>query len=135
LLFALVVPTFCVSADAATDFTAAGVRGLLNSLAAVDATRAEVCSFTVFLAVIYYLFQFAESKNGDPGLPISVRERSDKQLHLSWMRAPVLAYRLPPSETEPGVCVHKDASPLTVGHSQLLMKIEGVLICLHTANW
>ena len=52
LLFALVVPAFCVNADAATDFTAAGVRGLLNSLAAVDATRAEVCSFTVFLVVI-----------------------------------------------------------------------------------
>jgi len=38
-----------VSADAATDFTEAGVLGLLNSLDAVDATRAEVCSFDGFL--------------------------------------------------------------------------------------
>ena len=78
LLFALVVPTFCVSADAATDFTAAGVRGLLNSLAAVDATRAEVCSFTVFLAVIYYLFQFAESKKRRSGLA-DLRQRKIRQ--------------------------------------------------------
>ena len=47
-LVLLVLP-FWVNADAATDFTAAGVRGLLNSLAAVDATRAEVCSLEVFL--------------------------------------------------------------------------------------
>ena len=136
LLLALVVPTFCVNADAATDFTAAGVRGLLNSLAAVDATRAEVCSLAVFLAVIFLpFFSSRKVENGNQGVPISVRERSDKQLHLSWMRAPVLTYRLPSSETEPGVCVHKDASPLTVGHGQLLIEIEGLLICLHTANW
>ena len=44
----LLGPAFWVSAEAATDFTAAGVRGLLNSLAAVEATRAEVCSFVGF---------------------------------------------------------------------------------------
>ena len=49
LRFALLAATFCVNAEAATDFTAGGVLGLLNSLAAVEATRAEVCSFTVFL--------------------------------------------------------------------------------------
>jgi hypothetical protein len=47
--FALLGLAFWVSADAATDLTDAGVRGLLNSLAAVDATRAEVCSFVGFL--------------------------------------------------------------------------------------
>lgn len=78
-----------------------------------------------FWRSFFTFFSSRKVENGDQGLPISVRERSDKQLHLSWMRAPVLAYRLPPSETEPGVCVHKDASPLTVGHGQLLMKIEG----------
>jgi hypothetical protein len=41
-----------VSADAATDFTDTGVLGLLNSLEAVDATRAEVCSFEGFLDAI-----------------------------------------------------------------------------------
>ena len=40
----LLEPTFWVSAEAATDFTAAGVRGLLSSLEAVVATRAEVVS-------------------------------------------------------------------------------------------
>lgn len=49
LPLALLVLPFWVNAEAATDFTAAGVRGLLNSLAAVDATRAEVCSLAVFL--------------------------------------------------------------------------------------
>jgi hypothetical protein len=49
LPFDLLGLAFWVSADAATDLTDAGVRGLLNNLAAVDATRAEVCSFVGFL--------------------------------------------------------------------------------------
>lgn len=49
LPFALLALPFWVNADAATDLTAAGVRGLLNSFAAVEATRAEVCSLAVFL--------------------------------------------------------------------------------------
>ena len=38
---------------AATDLTAADVRGLLNSFDAVDATRADVCSFVGFLVAIF----------------------------------------------------------------------------------
>ena len=134
--FDLLVLTFWVHADAATDLTAAGVRGLLNSFAAVDATRAEVCSFAVFFVdMIFSFYSSRKVKRQEAGSADSRRNGSGKQLHLTGVRAPVLAYRLPPSETEPGVCVHKDASPLTVGHSQLLMKIEGVLFCLHTANW
>ncbi len=49
LPFDLLALAFWVSADAATDLTDAGVRGLLNNLAAVEATRAEVCSFVGFL--------------------------------------------------------------------------------------
>ena len=49
LPFDLLTPAFWVSADADTDLTGAGVRGLLNNLAAVEATRAEVCSFDGFL--------------------------------------------------------------------------------------
>lgn len=41
-----------VSAEAATDFTAAGVSGLLKSFDAFDATRAEVCSLEGFLVAI-----------------------------------------------------------------------------------
>ena len=51
------------------------------------------------------------------------------------MRAPVLAHSLPASEPEPGVCAHEDALPSVVGHGQLLMKVEGVWACQHTANW
>jgi len=47
----------CVSAEAATDFTAAGVFGLLNSFDAVEATRAEVFSFGVFLVAMMDIFQ------------------------------------------------------------------------------
>ena len=43
---------FCVKTEAATERTAAGVLGLLNSFAAVDATRADVCSLAVFLVAI-----------------------------------------------------------------------------------
>lgn len=49
LPFDLLGLAFWVSADAATDLTDADVRGLLNNLAAFDATRAEVCSFVGFL--------------------------------------------------------------------------------------
>ena len=55
LPFDLLALTFWVNADAATDFTAAGVRGLLSSFAAVEATRAEVCSFAGFLEDINFL--------------------------------------------------------------------------------
>ena len=46
-----------VSAEAATDFTAAEVLGLLNSLDAVEATRADVCSLGVFLVAKMVIFQ------------------------------------------------------------------------------
>ena len=49
LPFDLLALACWVNADAATDLTDAGVRGLLNNLAAVEATRAEVCSFVGFL--------------------------------------------------------------------------------------
>jgi hypothetical protein len=48
-------PARCVNADAATDFTAADDFGLLNSLAALDATRAEVCSLMGFLVTMEIL--------------------------------------------------------------------------------
>ena len=38
--------------------TAADVRGLLNSFDAVDATRADVCSFVGFFVAIFYLVKF-----------------------------------------------------------------------------
>ncbi len=57
--------TFWVSADAATDLTDAGVRGLLNNLAAVEATRAEVCSFVGFLE--------------DIGFSLSVRGKRERR--------------------------------------------------------
>jgi hypothetical protein len=41
-----------VSAEAATDFTAAGVFGLLKSFDAFEATRADVCSLEGFLVAI-----------------------------------------------------------------------------------
>ena len=47
------------------------------------------------------------------------------------MGAPVLAYGLTASESEPGVCAHKDASPTVVGHGQLLKKVEGICLPVH----
>ena len=136
LPFDLLGLAFWVSADAATDLTDAGVRGLLNNLAAVDATRAEVCSFVGFLEDMGFPYQFAErGKDGSQVLLIPARDGSGKQLHLTRMRAPVLTHSLPASEPEPGVCAHKDALPSVVGHGQLLMKVEGVWACQHTANW
>lgn len=45
-----------VKADAATAFTLAGVLGLRSSLAAVDATRADVCSLEgFFVAIVVFL--------------------------------------------------------------------------------
>ena len=136
LPFALLELAFWVSADAATDLTDAGVRGLLNSLAAVDATRAEVCSFVGFLEDIGFSLS-VRGKRGDGSQVLlgPVRDGSGKQLHLTRMRSPVLAHSLPASEPEPGVCAHKDALPSVVGHGQLLMKVEGVWACQHTANW
>ena len=58
MLLDLPALTFCVSADAATDLTAADVRGLLNSFDAVDATRADVCSLESFFVAIFYLVKF-----------------------------------------------------------------------------
>jgi hypothetical protein len=86
LPFDLLALAFWVSADAATDLTAAGVRGLLNSLAAVDATRAEVCSFVGFLEDMDFPYQFAErGKDGSQVLLSPVRDGSGKQLHLTRM--------------------------------------------------
>lgn len=47
-----------VNAEAATDFTAAGVFGLLNSFDAFEATRAEVCSLGGFLLAMMDTSQF-----------------------------------------------------------------------------
>lgn len=55
-------PGRCVSAEAATDLTAAGVLGLLNSLDAVEATRAEVCSLGVFLVAKMDTFQSSRAR-------------------------------------------------------------------------
>src|SRR5574338_691520 len=83
-----------------------------------------------------FSYQFAErGKDGSQVLLIPARDGSGKQLHLTRMRAPVLAHSLPASEPEPGVCAHEDALPSVVGHGQLLMKVEGVWACQHTANW
>lgn len=136
LPFDLLRLAFWVSADAATDLTGAGVRGLLNNLAAVEATRAEVCSFVGFLVDMgFSLSVRGKREDGSQDLLIPARGGSGKQLHLIRMRAPVLAHSLPASEPEPGVCAHEDALPSVVGHGQLLMKVEGVLACQHTANW
>lgn len=45
-----------------TDFTAAGVLGLLNSLEAVEATRADVCSLGVFLVAKMDTFQSSRAR-------------------------------------------------------------------------
>lgn len=66
LPFDLLARAFWVSADAATDLTDAGVRGLLNNLAAVEATRAEVCSFVGFLE--------------DIGFSLSVRGKRERRV-------------------------------------------------------
>ena len=63
------------------------------------------------------------------GVPLHPGRRDLRALD-SWV-----AYRLTASESEPDVCAHKDAPPTGVGHSQLLMKIEGDLACPRTANW
>ncbi len=53
-----------VRADAATAFTLAGVLGLRSSLAAVVATRAEVCSLDGFLvAMMVFLPSSRGGKN------------------------------------------------------------------------
>ena len=78
LPFALLGLAFWVSADAATDLTDAGVRGLLNNLAAVEATRAEVCSFVDFLE--------------DTGFSLLVRGKKERwesgstDSHPGWIR-------------------------------------------------
>jgi hypothetical protein len=51
-----------VSAEAATDFTAAAVLGLLNSFDAVGATRADVCSLEIFLVAKINSFQISISR-------------------------------------------------------------------------
>ena len=136
LPFDLLALAFWVRADAATDLTDAGVRGLLNNLAAVEATRAEVCSFVGFLEDMGFSLSVRGKRGGGSQVLLSpVRDGSGKQLHLTRMRAPVLAHSLPASEPEPGVCAHEDALPSVVGHGQLLMKVEGVWACQHTANW
>ena len=79
----LLALTFWVNADAATDLTAAGVRGLLNSFAAVDATRAEVCSFVgFFVDMIFPLTVRGKWKDGKQVLLIPVGDGSGKKLHL-----------------------------------------------------
>lgn len=106
------------------------MRGLLNNLAAVDATRADVCSFVAFLEDIGFSFSIrGKREDGSQFLLIPVWDGSNEQLHLTRMRAPVLAYSFPASESEPGVCAHKNALPSVVGHGQLLMKVEGVWAC------
>lgn len=76
--FGLLVLTFWVNADAATDLTAAGVRELLNSLAAVDATRAEVCSFAGFF--VDMIFSFYSSRK------VERRETGRADSRHGWIR-------------------------------------------------
>jgi len=76
--FGLLVLTFWVNADAATDLTAAGVRGLLNSFAAVDATRAEVCSFAGFF--VDMIFSFYSSRK------VERRESGPTDSRRGWIR-------------------------------------------------
>jgi hypothetical protein len=86
LPFDLLARTFWVRADAATDLTAAGVRGLLKSFAAVDATRAEVCSFAGFLEdMLFPLTVHGRMKDGNQVLLIPVVDGSGKKLQLTWM--------------------------------------------------
>lgn len=86
LPFDLLALTFWVSADAATDLTAAGVRGLLNSFAAVDATRAEVCSLAGFLEDMFFpLTVRGKWKDGKQVVLTSIVDGSGKQLHLPRM--------------------------------------------------
>lgn len=86
LPFALLALTFWVNADAATDLTAAGVRGLFNSFAAVDATRAEVCSLAGFFEDMFFpLTVRGKWKDGKQVLLIPVMDGSGKQLHLTRM--------------------------------------------------
>lgn len=74
LPFDLLGLAFWVSVDAATDLTAAGVRGLLSNFAAVEATRAEVFSFAGFLVDMRVPYQFAErGKDGNQVLLIPAR--------------------------------------------------------------
>jgi len=123
--FGLLVLTFWVNADAATDLTAAGVRGLLNSFAAVDATRAEVCSFAGFF--VDMIFSFYSSRK------VERRESGPTDSRRGWIRQKAASD--PDVSASAAVCAHEDASPTVVGHGQLLMKIEGVWACQHTANW
>ena len=86
LPFDLLALALWVKADAATDLTAAGVRGLLNNLAAVDATRAEVCSFVGFLEDMGFSLSVRGKRvDGNPVLLIPARDGSGKQLHLTRM--------------------------------------------------
>lgn len=62
-----------VNAEAATDFTAAGVFGLLSSFDAVDATRAEVCSFGVFLVAMMDSYQVMRIEAADATAVTSAR--------------------------------------------------------------
>lgn len=74
LPFDLLELAFWVSADAATDLTEAGVRGLLNNLAAVEATRAEVCSFVGFLEDMRFSLSVrGKRERREPGPAVSHR--------------------------------------------------------------
>jgi hypothetical protein len=108
-----------VSAEAATDFTAAGVLGLLNSFDAVEATRADVCSVGVFLVAKVSTFQVHVRRSSRR--PVRRRTpagaRSGEQLHLTGMRTPVLTNVLPASIPEADVGPHKNVLPAGEGHA------------------
>ena len=66
LPFDLLALAFWVKADAATDLTAADVRGLLSNLVAVDATPADVFSFVGVLEGM--VFPISSRKEGKTGI-------------------------------------------------------------------
>lgn len=114
-------------AEAATDLTDAGVLGLLNSLEAVEATRADVCSLEGFLEAI--LVSLSQLQWGEEGRnlahEIPAAKGSDEKFHLTWVRAPVLAHMFLPAESEAEICAYKNVLPTGVGHANSFRRLKG----------
>jgi len=73
--------TFCVSAEAATDFTFAGVFGFESSLEAVDATRFDVVSFA-FLDMVQLPFKWLGFRKKPTTACIGYLPRGDADVGL-----------------------------------------------------
>ena len=78
------LPGACVSADAATRFTFAGVLGLRSSFAASLATLLEVCSFVGFFAAAILSALF---RDGCMRTPIVSRKRAGTPPHATTQAA------------------------------------------------